>query len=183
MVKEQDTLIFFDIITTELGDMLVAFKNDYSLIAIFLPANNSSDSIKYLKLLIEKKGLPEPIEKEYYLYRNVFIDYFKGKEVPLSKLKYDINFFNPTNFQKDVWKTCKEIPYSSTKTYRDIALELDKKCFRSVGVALGKNNLPILIPCHRVVSKNGIGGFSGNGGISMKKKLLALENPNFPKTI
>ncbi len=175
--------VFFDNVKTKFGDILLVFKKDYSLIAIFLPTNNLSESLNDLKKLIEKKGFTLEIEEKSFPYKNVFIEYFKGEIVYFSDLKYDMDFFNPTRFQKDVWKVCEKIPYSSTKTYADIALALKKKCFRSVGVALGSNHLPLLIPCHRVVSKNGLGGFSATGGVEMKHKLLFLENPNYPKTI
>lgn len=175
--------LFFDSIKTKLGVMLVAFKNDFSLVAIFLPTTNHSNSINSLKLLLNEKKLKYSLRKNDFPYKNFFIDYFSGEKVNLLDLKHELGFFGPTKFQKDVWKVCKKIGYASTKSYSDIALKLDKRCFRSVGVALGKNNLPLLVPCHRVISKKGIGGFSAGGGINMKKTLLALENPDFPKTI
>jgi O-6-methylguanine DNA methyltransferase len=67
-----------------------------------------------------------------------------------------------------------KINYGSTKSYSQIASEIgNSKATRAVGTACGKNPLPIIIPCHRVLAKNSIGGFSS--GLVMKRFLLKLE--------
>ena len=77
-----------------------------------------------------------------------------------------------TEFQRAVWEALKTIPYGEVRTYGQIAAMLgNPKAARAVGQAVGAN--PCLIPCHRVVSANGIGGFSC--GIEVKQQLLALE--------
>jgi len=83
-----------------------------------------------------------------------------------------------TSFQRNVWTTCRRIPYGETSNYSRLAEEIgNPKAVRAVGNALGKNPLPIIIPCHRVLAKGGgLGGFSG--GIEMKKHLLQLESQN-----
>lgn len=79
-----------------------------------------------------------------------------------------------TPFQRIVWKQLATIPYGETRTYSDIAGAIGKsKASRAVGNAVGKNPLPILIPCHRVVRKDGLGGFTA--GVSKKIALLKLE--------
>lgn len=80
-----------------------------------------------------------------------------------------------TPFQKSVWKKLIKIPYGKTQTYLDIANKVDSpKSCRAVGTAIGKNNFPIIIPCHRIIKTSGeIGGYSG--GIEIKKILLELE--------
>jgi methylated-DNA-[protein]-cysteine S-methyltransferase len=79
-----------------------------------------------------------------------------------------------TDFQVRVWRALQAIPYGETMTYGEIAQSL-KSSARAVGVACGANPLPIIVPCHRVVAENGLGGFSGLGGIATKRRLLALE--------
>lgn len=79
-----------------------------------------------------------------------------------------------TEFQTRVWAAMALIPYGETMTYGEIAQSL-KSAARAVGVACGANPLPIILPCHRVVSERGLGGFSGLGGIATKRRLLALE--------
>lgn len=79
-----------------------------------------------------------------------------------------------TEFEKAVWKETSKIPYGKVKTYSEIAKAVGKPAAtRAVGNALGRNPLPLLIPCHRVVSKMGLGGYSC--GLNIKKKLLMLE--------
>lgn len=80
-----------------------------------------------------------------------------------------------TTFQKKVWSALEKIPYGKTKVYGDVAKTL-KSHARAVGGACGKNPIPIIIPCHRVLAKNGsLGGYSGDGGIETKSQLLKLE--------
>lgn len=79
-----------------------------------------------------------------------------------------------TSFQLQVWHLLSLIPRGSTVTYGSIAISLgNSKLVRAVGQACGANPLPLIIPCHRVVAKGGLGGFSG--GLSVKKILLNLE--------
>ncbi|MBZ7954879.1 methylated-DNA--[protein]-cysteine S-methyltransferase [Campylobacter molothri] len=79
-----------------------------------------------------------------------------------------------SSFEVKVYKTLMQIPYGQTITYKDLAQNINHpKAFRAVGNANSKNNIPIFIPCHRVVAKNSIGGY--NGGVSIKKFLLQNE--------
>ena len=84
---------------------------------------------------------------------------------------------NGTKFQISVWKEIKKIPKGQTKTYKDIAVALNKpKSSRAVANACGKNPLLIEIPCHRVIRSDGkLGGYSGKGGMNQKRKLLKEE--------
>ncbi len=77
------------------------------------------------------------------------------------------------SFYRSVLLRALEIPYGETLTYSELATSLGSRAFRAVGNALARNPLPILVPCHRVVAKNGIGGFSAGQGV--KAKLLSLE--------
>lgn len=77
-------------------------------------------------------------------------------------------------FRLKVWNALRSIPFGETRAYAEIALEVGG-CARAVGQANRSNPLPILIPCHRVVSRNGIGGFTGEGGVDTKRFLLDHE--------
>lgn len=79
-----------------------------------------------------------------------------------------------TPFQKNVWRAMLRIPAGRTRTYGDIARSLNASA-QSVGTACGRNHIPIIIPCHRVVAANGLGGYSGAGGVETKVALLELE--------
>jgi methylated-DNA-[protein]-cysteine S-methyltransferase len=81
-------------------------------------------------------------------------------------------------YRQRVWRALLAIPYGELRTYLDIAREAGGSP-RSVGGANGANPIPIIIPCHRVVATNGIGGYSGGDGLPTKRALLALENPRW----
>jgi methylated-DNA-[protein]-cysteine S-methyltransferase len=79
-----------------------------------------------------------------------------------------------TEFQIDVWEALTRINYGEVATYGDIAAAIGKPtAVRAVGNANGKNPLPVIIPCHRVLGANGLGGYSG--GLEIKEFLLELE--------
>lgn len=101
-------------------------------------------------------------------------EYFAGK-----RKKFDLPLhLRGTQFQNQVWNELKKIPYGETRSYGDIARRLkNEKAVRAVGAANGRNPISIIIPCHRVIGKNGtLTGFAG--GLDMKKKLLDLERQN-----
>ncbi len=103
--------------------------------------------------------------------RSQLLEYFAGArshfDLPLEPVG--------TEFQKKVWSQLSQIPFGETRSYRDIALSLNSpKACRAVGGANGKNPLPILVPCHRVIAADGgLGGYSG--GLDLKKQLLKHE--------
>lgn len=80
-----------------------------------------------------------------------------------------------TEFQRKVWKALSSIPYGETRTYGQIAMEIDRpKAVRAVGQANNRNPIPIFIPCHRVVGADGsLTGYAG--GLKLKEHLLTLE--------
>ena len=78
-------------------------------------------------------------------------------------------------FQQKVHQAMLDIPYGETQTYGDIAKKISGAA-QPVGTACGRNPIPVIIPCHRVVAANNLGGFSGEGGIETKIQLLRLEN-------
>lgn len=80
-----------------------------------------------------------------------------------------------TEFQKKVWQALQQIPYGETRCYQDIAAAIgNENASRAVGMANNKNPIPIIIPCHRVIGKNGkLVGYAG--GIDIKEELLELE--------
>ena len=86
-------------------------------------------------------------------------------------------FMKGTKFQLQVWNYLKKIPKGSVKTYKQVALAINKpKSARAVANACAKNPYAPNIPCHRVIrSDGGLGGYSGRGGIDQKLKLLRSE--------
>jgi methylated-DNA-[protein]-cysteine S-methyltransferase len=99
--------------------------------------------------------------------------YLEGK---LKKFTAKMDLRGTTPFQRKVWRATCKVPYGQVRTYAWIADRLgDPNSARAVGNALGKNPIPIFIPCHRVVGAHGgLGGFSA--GLSFKRWLLSLES-------
>jgi O-6-methylguanine DNA methyltransferase len=112
--------------------------------------------------------LPSVLGKAVKLLRK----YFSGERVSFD-LALDLRYY--TAFQQAVWKASAEIPRGETRSYAWIAKKIKKpRAVRAVGQALGANPVPVIIPCHRVISSSGaLGGYSG--GLGVKEKLLALE--------
>ena len=103
--------------------------------------------------------------------QNQIEEYLNGTRMDFD-LKLDIK---GTPFQKRVWRKVIAIPYGRTRTYGEVARALDQPgAARAVGSAIGANRLPLVIPCHRVVATEGLGGYGG--GLGLKRKLLKLES-------
>jgi methylated-DNA-[protein]-cysteine S-methyltransferase len=105
--------------------------------------------------------------------------YLAGKPVEFSASPHADGL---TSFQREVLDACSRIPHGKTLSYAELAAWIGRpRAARAVGTALARNPLPLLIPCHRVVASNHkLGGFSAEGGVGLKRKLLALEGaPEF----
>ncbi|MCI0413612.1 trifunctional transcriptional activator/DNA repair protein Ada/methylated-DNA--[protein]-cysteine S-methyltransferase [bacterium] len=103
--------------------------------------------------------------------KNELSEYFKGE-----RKKFDVPLYAPgTPFEEKVWQALKTIPYGETWSYFNLARTIgDPAAVRAVGTANGKNRIAIVIPCHRVVNKDGkLGGYGG--GLWRKQYLLDLE--------
>jgi len=121
---------------------------------------------------VEKKLDPDPVIpsslKNCYLQ---LYEYFVG-----SRKVFDLQLrFKGTNFQEKVWNYLAKIPYGKTLSYKEVAKAIEhEKAVRAVGSANGRNNIAIIIPCHRVIAHDGtLGGYGG--GLWRKKWLLEHE--------
>ncbi len=141
-------------------------------------------------------GFVEIIADKNYLRAVKFIDELpeekkKGNKITISARKQLKEYFNGkrktfelpfefkgTEFQNEVWKALTKIPFGSVVTYQDIAkLTGNEKAVRAVGSANGKNPIPIIVPCHRVIAKNGkLSGYAG--GVERKEWLIEHEAKN-----
>jgi methylated-DNA-[protein]-cysteine S-methyltransferase len=79
-----------------------------------------------------------------------------------------------SSFDKRVWAAMRQIPHGQTRSYGELAMQVGSAP-RAIGGACGRNRIPIIIPCHRVLGRNGLGGFSGGTGLPTKRVLLELE--------
>ena len=142
----------------------LSFKTSIGWISLS-EKNNLITSVKFGK---EKNKGKNAI---LYKLKKQIIEFTKGKRKKFS-IKLNIE---GTILQKKIWQQLINIKYGSTKTYGDIAKILHTSP-RYVGNVCGQNNHLLIIPCHRVVRSVGsLGGFSGLGGVKLKKKLLELE--------
>lgn len=99
--------------------------------------------------------------------------YLDGERVEFSSYRVDLSGLTP--FQQRVVDSIRTIPYGETVPYGDLAARIgNKNMTRAVANACGANPVPIVIPCHRVIAKQGLGGYS-DGGTAVKKALLRLE--------
>ena len=124
-------------------------------------------SLKGMKGLSRKgKESPSRFKKEISQLQEYFYE---------DRKSFDLDFkVEASPFALKVYSSMQEISYGKTSSYSDLAKAAgSKKAFRAVGTICGNNLLPIVIPCHRVLAKNGLGGFSS--GIKLKKFLLELE--------
>ena len=143
------------------------FKSPIGIIEIVIE-NNTLISLK-----ISDKFKKSEKETDFIKdIKNQLDEYFFGR-----RKIFDIQI-NPkgTDFQKLVWSELQKIPYGETKSYSEIAAAAgNKNAQRAIGNACNKNPIMIIIPCHRVISKNNnLGGYAY--GKSIKQKLLNIEN-------
>jgi len=106
-------------------------------------------------------------------------EYFRGE-----RREFDLELdLGGTDFQRRVWTALLTIPYGETRSYGQIATQIDAPgAFRAVGLANGHNPIGIIVPCHRVIGSNGsLTGYGG--GIERKKMLLGMEKSNSPAAI
>ena len=117
-------------------------------------------SLKIVEALIEQDR--EEINDQLNEYFN------EGRET------FDLEYQVPDGFLGDVMEEILDIEYGETRTYGEIAEAVDSVPV-AVGQACGNNPLPLIVPCHRVVGKNSIGGYLGESNSEIKRKLLQLE--------
>ena len=127
-------------------------------------------------------GMSLDMEKKEELYKNLFPLIFEVRKQldeyfanTRTTFNLPIKFTSGTPFQQSVWNALRDIPHGETRSYEDIAIAIgNPKAVRAIGQANTRNPILLLVPCHRVINKNGtIGGFGC--GVEVKRKLLELE--------
>ncbi len=136
-----------------------------------LGRDNKIVEIKFLKS--KNNNFRKSQSSEFKKCEKELEEYFS-----LKRKKFDVKLeIKGTPFQESVWREMIKIPYGKTISYKELATRIKKpKAYRAVANACGKNKIPIIIPCHRVVASNGLGGYSA--GIDIKKNLLEIEGIN-----
>ncbi len=163
--------MYYCYLTTPIGDLLLAGDED-ALTMIGFPKGSMRRD-------------PEPDwiynEKPFAAVRKQLLEYFAG-----TRQDFDVRLkMSGTAFQVRVLEELQKIPYGETTSYRDIAERIgNPKAVRAVGAANGRNPIPIIIPCHRVIGSGGdLTGFGG--GLDTKEALLRLEaeHSRFPNVV
>ena len=144
---------------------LISFKTNFGWIS----AKEIDDCIVSISFGKQKTNKPS---KALNKVKKDIQSYLLGQDI---KWKFKLGIIG-SSLQKNIWKELQKIPYGKTRSYGFIAKKL-KTSPRYVGNVCSKNKHLLVIPCHRVVRSDGqLGGFSGLGGVSLKKRLLDLEN-------
>jgi len=154
---------------TTLGDLRLA-ASDLGLVAVEW-AHSQLQFDSYLQRL---KRLIEPNAKKIAPYAKELREYLNGKRSAFT-IPIDWSLFRP--FQREALQVVYRIPYGETCTYHDIAIEIGRpNASRAVGRANATNPMPIVIPCHRVIGKDGkLHGYGGGEGLTTKEWLLKME--------
>jgi methylated-DNA-[protein]-cysteine S-methyltransferase len=162
--------MFYTILEYPLGRIFLAKSHKGLSFASFIKSEKQLGKTldffkdKGIRLELNKKRLHEEAK--------LFKRYFQGKKEDFASLHLDI--ISGTPFQRRVWLETRKIPHGKKATYKSIAKKLNHKGFRSIGQALARNPVIIVIPCHRVLRSDGsLGGFGG--GLKLKEFLLCLE--------
>ena len=158
------------IIETPVGGLFTIADDEYLYMLDFSDLKNIDKKIEKLvktnkvNIKIGESKIIEQVESELK-------DYFSGN---LKEFKTKINL-SGTDFQNSVWKSLLNVEHGKTISYSDLAKDIgNEKAVRAVASGVGANILPIIIPCHRIIGKDGsLTGYSG--GIERKKFLLNLE--------
>lgn len=167
---EKHHVLYFCLVETVLGTMGI-IMSQIGLREVILPKPSCT---AVCLTALQKYGIAHETAQAFFSdLPQRFESYFEGNCVDFPDV---LDLSNASDFQKSVWETTRSIPYGETRSYSWVAGRSGHdQASRAVGQALGKNPLPIVVPCHRVIAGDGnIGGFSG--GIGIKKYLLQMEN-------
>ena len=175
IMEHKRTIANHCIFDTAIGQCGVAW-NSRGLIAVQLPDGNPAATEKRLAVKAHSTGAAEPPPWVADLIADIR-RYLTGERVDFSGVPVDLSGLD--EFGRKLYGTMRGLAWGKTTTYgalaRDVGLE-GWEGARDVGEAMGRNSVPIVIPCHRVLAAGGkLGGFSAPGGAKTKAKLLALE--------
>jgi methylated-DNA-[protein]-cysteine S-methyltransferase len=160
---------------TAIGPCGVAWS-DRGLVGVQLPEKDRAATELRLAAKAQSTGAAEPPPSVAAVIADI-TRYLAGEQVDFSAVAVDLAALDP--FRQKLYATMRSLAWGRTTTYGDLAKQLgatDWEGARNVGEAMGRNPVPVVIPCHRVLAAGGkLGGFSAHGGAKTKAKLLALE--------
>jgi methylated-DNA-[protein]-cysteine S-methyltransferase len=162
----------YALIDTALGAMGIGWTE--AGVARFLLPSSDRDATERKLAKAAKPGEPDPALSDRILA------YGQGKRIEFDDVRLDLD--GQPEFHLKVYDDILKLHWGETTTYGDIARRLgDVTLSRAVGQALGRNPIPLIVPCHRVLAADGrTGGFSAPGGAGSKMRMLALERAADP---
>jgi len=164
---------------TAIGRCAVAW-NSFGICGVQLP--ESDDDKTRLRITQKAQGAREASPPaDIRRACDAMTELLSGAAIDLAFIRLDMT--GVPAFNRSVYDIARAIPPGATTTYGDIARQLgDLALSRQVGQALGQNPCPIVVPCHRVLAANGrTGGFSANGGVTTKFRMLEIEGAKLPQ--
>lgn len=170
--------IFYTSLPVAVGVANIAWGPDGFLLIDF-PGVSGKSFLKSLKRRFGVDAVRD--DNSHAAVKTALRRYFDGHREVFKGVRADLSTGTP--FEQAVWKEIRRIPYGKTCSYGQLARKIGRPdAARAVGRACGKNPLPPIIPCHRVVGSTGrLVGYSGSGGVTLKRKLLEME-ANFPRS-
>ena len=153
--------------------------SERGIVGVQLPEDNAAETRARLRRRFpDARELPPPPEVQLAI--DGIVALLNGERRDLSAVTLDMGAV--PEFNRRVYEVARTIPPGATLTYGEIASRLgDPGAARAVGRALGQNEFPIVIPCHRVLAAGGkTGGFTARGGVGTKLRLLAIERSPGP---
>jgi methylated-DNA-[protein]-cysteine S-methyltransferase len=168
------SVIAYTTFATAVGSCAVAWNDNGAVVGLQLPETTEAATVRRL-LRRHPDGEQAPPPPAVRAMIDAVVALVAGEHRDLSAV--DVDMTDVPEFHQRVYTAARRIPPGSTSTYGAIAAELgDRLLAREVGEALGRNPFPIVVPCHRVVASDGrLGGFSANGGVATKRRLLLIE--------
>lgn len=152
---------------------MILFYNFRDIVCLKLNFSRESGRLQNVIFTNFSEKRPNPAKLTVIQHEIIaFLDsYEKSPNLSFSLLDFD----NKSEFSISIYSALGNVPFGSTITYSQLAYKVGKpKAYRAVGNIMGKNPFPVIIPCHRVVGKHTLGGYSS--GIDIKTKLLQYEN-------
>ena len=163
------SLFLGELTATPLGDFRI-LASDLGLVALEW-ADRQPELDAYLRKI---KRIPGPNQRRITPFAKELKEYLAGKRAAFT-IPIDWTFLTP--FQREALQAVFRIPYGETRTYLDIAREINRpRASRAVGAANAMNPIPIIVPCHRLLGVDGkLHGYGGKGGLGTKEWLLRME--------
>ena len=169
-------MVHYTLFPTAIGQCGIAWQDEV-IVATQLPERNPKETTERL---VAKSGATKGAPRaKIQAAIEAMTTLLEGNKTDLRHISCDLSGVSP--FAREVYHITRAIPAGETKTYGDVAGELgDKQLAQKVGRELGRNPLPIIVPCHRVLGANyQLTGFSAHGGVETKLQMLMIEGARF----